>query len=98
MEQNLRNRIERSENILSRAGNDLKTLDTSLPIIENVLEVVDRSYVFQVSFVVLQDIGNLIDRNVLFRQVVFQILKAFDIFFHFLPLRIGHKNDPVYAA
>ena len=53
---------------------------------------------FEVPLVVLQDVGNLVDRDVLLGEVFREIAKTFDVFLHFFPLRIGHENDSIDAA
>jgi hypothetical protein len=73
-------------------------LDALLPIVQHVLEVIDRRDVLEVPLVVLQDVGNLVDRDVLLREVVFEIFKALDVFLHLFPLRIGHENYAIHAA
>jgi len=46
----------------------------------------------------LEHARNLVERDILLRQILFQILKALDILLHLFPLRIGHETKPVSAA
>ena len=77
---------------------DLEALQPLLPVVQDVFEVIDRRDVRQIAFVVLQDVGHIIERHVLLGQVVLEIFETLDVLFHFFPLRIGHENDAVDAA
>ena len=97
VEQHLRDGIERGKDVLSSARDDLEALHALLAIVQNELEIIDWRDVVQVALVVLQDVGNLIDRDILLGQVFLEIAKTLDVFLHFFPLRIGHENDSIDA-
>ena len=67
-------------------------------LFSTIFEIIDRRDVRQVALVVLQDVGDLVDRDVLFREIVLKIFEALDVLLHFFPLRIGHENDAIHAA
>src|SRR2546421_6412977 len=98
VQQSLRNGVQGGENILPGAGNDLETLHSFLPVVQDVVEVIDRGDIWQIAFVVLQDVGNIVERHVLLGQVVLEIFETFNVFLHFFPLRIGHENNAIDAA
>src|SRR5207302_6336295 len=98
VQQDLRNGIESSENILPGTGDDLEALHPLLPVVQDVIEIIDRRDVWQIAFVVLQNVGEIVERHVLLGQVVLEIFETLDVFFHFLPLRIGYENHAIDAA
>src|SRR5207248_9039005 len=96
-EQGLGDRVQRRKNILTGAGDNFETLDPLPAIVQNVLKIVHRRDVGQVAFVVLQDVGNVIEGHVLLGQVVLEIFETLDVFLHLFPLRIGDENDSVHT-
>ena len=98
VQQDLRNGVQGGENILPRAGDDLETLHPLLPVVQDVIEIIDRRDVWQIAFVVLQDVGDIVERHVLLGQVVLEIFETLNVFLHFFPLRIGYENDAIDAA
>src|SRR6266513_4223460 len=98
VQQNLRNGVQGSENILSGAGDDLETLHSFLPVVQDVIQIIDGGDIWQIAFVVLQDVGDIVERHVLLGQVVLEIFETFHVLLHFFPLRIGHENYAVDAA
>jgi len=58
---------------------------------------VDRGDVWEVALVVLDDVGDLVDRDVLLGEVFLEIAKTLDVFLHLFPLRVSHKNDAIHA-
>src|SRR5215472_14618917 len=59
---------------------------------------VDRQDVRQISFVQLQNVGNLVEVVAVLFQVGHQVLERFDVGVHALFLRIGDENNPIHAA
>src|SRR5213082_679780 len=98
VQQNLRNGVQGGKNILPGTGDDLEALHPLLPVVQDVIEVIDRSDIWQMAFVVLQDVGDIVERHVLLGQVVLQIFETLNVFLHFFPLRIGYENDAIDAA
>ena len=90
--------VKRGKDVLSGARDHFEALHPPLPIVQHIFQIINRRDIRQVAFVVLQDVGNFVDRNVLFGQIVAQVLEAFDILLHFFPLRISHENHPIHAA
>src|SRR5206468_11518989 len=91
-------RVQGRENILPGAGDDLETLHSFLPVVQDVIQIIDGGDIWQIAFVVLQDVGDIVERHVLLGQVVLKIFETFDVLLHFFPLRIGHENHPLDAA
>src|SRR6185503_16134033 len=79
-------------------GDDFEVLHPFLSIVQNVIEVVDWCDVLEIALVVLQDIGDVVERHVLLGQVIFEVFETLDVFFHFFPLRIGYEHDAIDAA
>src|SRR5438067_3450560 len=98
VQQNLRNGVQGGENILPGTGDDLEALHSFLPVVQDVIEIIDRGDIWQIAFVVLQDVRDIVERHVLFGQVVLEIFETLDILLHFFPLRIGHENDAIDTA
>jgi hypothetical protein len=98
VQQNLGDGIQGGENILAGAGDDFEALHTFLSIIQDVIEIVDGCDVRKVTLVVLQDIGEVVERHVLLGQVILEIFKTLDVLFHLFPLRIGYEHDAIDAA
>src|SRR6266480_567982 len=98
VQQNLRNSVQGGENILPGAGDDLETLHSFLPVVQDVIQIIDRSDICQIALVVLQDVGDIVERHVLLGQVVLEIFETLDVLLHFFPLRIGHENHAIDTA
>src|SRR5580704_10635246 len=54
--------------------------------------------IWQIAFVELQHVGNLVEVVAVFLEVGHEVVEGFDIRVHALLLRVGHENDAVYAA
>src|SRR5947208_9067602 len=98
VQQNLRNGVQGGENILPRTGDDLEALHPLLPVVQDVIEIIDRGDIWQIAFVILQNVGDIVERHVLLGQVVLEIFETLNVFFHFFPLRIGYENHAIDAA
>src|SRR5947208_10239874 len=98
VQQNLRNGVQGGKNILPGTGDDLEALHPLLPVVQDVIEIIDRGDIWQIAFVILQNVGDIVERHVLLGQVVLEIFETLDVFFHFLPLRIGYENHAIDAA
>src|SRR5437762_10115864 len=98
VQQNLRNGVQGGENILPRTGDDLETLHPLLPVVQDIIEIIDRRDIWQIAFVVLQDVGDIVERHVLLGQVVLEIFETLNVLLHFFPLRIGDENHAIDAA
>ena len=98
MQQDLRNGVQGGENILPGTGDDLEALHPLLPVVQDVIEIIDRRDIWQIAFVVLQDVGDIVERHVLLGQVVLEIFETLNVFLHFFPLRIGYENHAIDAA
>src|SRR3954452_18298547 len=83
----LGDRLEGVEN--ADAGRGDRLVLRHVGRIEQLLELVHRGGVGHVPFVVLDDIGNLVEVVTLFLQVVAQVLERLDVRFHALDLRVG---------
>src|SRR5205823_5448227 len=83
VQQNLRNGVQGGKNILPGTGDDLEALHPLLPVVQDVIEVIDRSDIWQIAFVVLQDVGDIVERHVLLGQVVLEIFETLDVLLHF---------------
>src|SRR5439155_21316873 len=68
------------------------------PVVQDVIEIIDRRDVWQIAFVVWQDVGDIIERHVLRGQVLLEIFETLNVFLHFFPLRIGYENHAIDAA
>src|SRR5438874_11936121 len=98
VQQNLRNGVQGGENILPGTGDDLEALHPLLPVVQDVIEIIDRGDIWQIAFVILQNVGDIVERHVLLGQVVLEIFETLNVLLHFFPLRIGYENHAIDAA
>jgi len=61
VQQNLRNSVQGGENILPGAGDDLETLHSFLPVVQDVIQIINGGDIWQIAFVVLQDVGDIVE-------------------------------------
>src|SRR2546427_13227551 len=78
VQQNLRNGVQGGENILPSTGDDLEALHPFLPVVQDVIEIINRGDIWQVALVVLQDVRDVVERHVLLGQVVLEIFATLD--------------------
>ena len=97
-EQQPRDGIQRGKHALTGGGHSLVAGHTNRPVVQDVIEVVDRRRVAHVTLVVLQNVWDPVDVQTLQHKVVLQVAEALDVFLHFIPLRIGDEHDAVDAA
>src|SRR3954464_1415419 len=69
-----------------------------LAIVEEKIHVLDRSDVGQITFVVLNDVRDLVQIHVEGTEVLLKVGEALHVFFHFLVLRIRDEHEAIHAA
>src|SRR6185503_376593 len=65
--------------------------------IEQLFQFVDRRDFREIAFVVLDDVGKLVEQISLLAQVGTEVLEAFEVGFDAADLRIGDEDDVVHA-
>src|ERR1039458_631300 len=86
LQQEPRDRVERGEYALTGGSDADEARHTDLAVVENEIEVVHRRGIPEVAFVILDDVGDLVEARALAHKVLFEVLEAFDVLFHLVPL------------
>jgi hypothetical protein len=95
MQQELGGVIEGSENVESGGSDRFIASDAFAPVVQKIFEIISGCDVLDISLVELQNVREVVQREILFLQVFAQISQALDVFFHFVPLRIRDKYDGI---
>src|SRR6266852_8737109 len=90
--------VERVEDPLPLEGGGLEGRDPPGPAVEDEFQILHRRDVGQVSFVVLQDVRNLVEGALVLAQVGFEIPQSLDVLAHTLELRVGDEHEAVGSA
>jgi hypothetical protein len=98
VEQHPRDHVQRLEHAFAFVCTAGKRRHLHVAVVEQEIHVFRRRGVGQITFVVLQNVGNLADVELQRFQIVREILKRLDVLRHFFILRIGNKNYSVHAA
>jgi hypothetical protein len=90
--------IEGFEDALALAGDAAERGDLDFAIIEEELHIIDWSDVWEVAFIVLEDVRDIGEVEFEGAQIFFEVGEAFDVIGHFIVLGIGDEDDAVDAA
>src|SRR5262249_29381543 len=98
VQQQARDHVQRLEYTFGpmRRGGEERHLQ--LPVVEQEFHVIDWGDVGQVALVVLEDVRDLVQVELEGLEVFLEVVKALDVFGHFLVLGIGDEDDAVDAT
>src|SRR5437867_3764616 len=97
-EYHARDGVEGVEDPVAVDGHGLEVRDLPGPSVEHELHVLDGRDVGEITLVVLNDVGQLIQIVVVLPHVLFQIAEALDVFLQPVPLRVGDEDETVHPA
>src|SRR4051812_30644649 len=98
LQQQSRDGVERLENAFAFGGGGFEGRHAHVAIIQQIFHVFDRRDVWQIALVILENVRNRREIEFGAAHIFFEVGEAFDVFLHFVVLRIGDKNDSVDAA
>jgi hypothetical protein len=98
MKEHAGDHIEGFEDALALAGDAAKGGDLDFAIVEQELHVVDWSDVWEIAFVVLEDVRDIREVEFEGTEILLEVGEAFDVIGHFIVLGIGDEDDAVDAA
>lgn len=98
MEQHAGDHVERFKDTIAFGSGSLEGGDLNFAIIEDEIEIFHGRDFGQVAFVVLHDVGNIVEVEVEGLEVLFEVFEGLDVLLHFIVLGVGDKDDTVDAA
>src|SRR5262245_61020522 len=98
MQQHARNHVERFKHSLALVRGGGERRDLNFTVVQEKFHVFNGRDVWEIAFVVLNDVRNIMQVQLESLEVLFKVGKGFNVLSHLVVLGVSNKNDAVNAT